>query len=187
MKKMTTLTFLLALLLACACARAEIYPLQVSIEGRSVTVAEIAAPEGLRIAPELAMPGETPEYYFVPADGQGALRFIYYTASSGEPRALAEAARDSYAMFYDGFECSEIREGPLAGRDGLCFEYTCQYPDSSGKRLVYEQTAVGYWPLEDGHFIACIVSLAFDDAESYKSVQEMFDALETAMADLKLL
>ena len=187
MKRIIVFSLLLTLVFVSICAKAEAYPLQVSVEGRSVTIAEIATPKGLMAAPELAMPGETPEYYFVPADGQGALRFIYYTASSGEPRALAEAARDSYAMFYEGFECSEILEGPLAGRDGLCFEYTCQYPDSSGKRLVYEQTAVGYWPLEDGHFIACIVSLAFDDADSYKSVQDVFGALETAMADLKLL
>lgn len=127
-------------------------------------VAHVTPPEGFIAAPEMALEGE---YYFVPDTSGGPVRFIYYTAGEGDPRALAEAALESYAAFYDEFAPGEIREDTLAGQNCLRFDYTCAYPDRNGVNMVYEQTAVAYIPLEEEQFIACIVSLAFDNPTGY--------------------
>ncbi|MBE5808372.1 MAG: hypothetical protein E7317_08530 [Clostridiales bacterium] len=169
--------FLSGFLLSPVCHAAS-YPLS-SMDGS--VIAEVEAPTDLAYAPELATPGDTPEYYFLPKDGKDPLRFVYYTSGAGDPMKLAEMAQTDYAMFYDDFAGSEIRNESIAGRDGIAFSYTCHYPDRSGKNEVYEQTAVGYWPLGDGLFVACIVSLAFDDPSAYWPEAQLAAKLEEAL------
>ena len=139
MKRMVIALILSAALLAASgLADGADYPLKASVEVR------ITPPESYVAAPQLAMEGE---YYFVPGAPGDPVRFIYYTVGEGEPRALAEAALESYATFYDEFAPGEIREDTLAGQRCLRFDYTCAYPDRNGTHTVYEQTAVAYVPL----------------------------------------
>ena len=169
MKIKTCIAYLLlsALLTGVCCAEAAGCPLRIARNGRLATVATIAAPEGFVSSPELSTTSDGTEYYFVPSDASSPVRFLYYTAGSGNPRALAEAALDSYGVFYDEFQAGGIREEELASQRCLRFDYTCAYPDRTGDHTVYEQTAVGYIFLDGGEFIACIVSLAFDDPSDY--------------------
>ena len=160
------------------CAQEEAFPLKVGGSGKARVVGHVSPPEGFAAAPELAVEGATPEYYFTPADPGSDVRFFYYTAGEGDPRALAETALASYGVFYDEFQAGEIREEALAGRQCLHFDYTCAYPDRSGARTVYEQTAIGYIPLDGESFVACSVSLAFDDASGVYPA-EALDALLT--------
>ena len=105
---------------------------------------------------------------------------IYYTTGEGDPRALAETALESYVTFYDEFVPGEIIEDALAGQDCLHFDYTCAYPDRSGTNMVYEQTAIAYVPLDEAQFIACIISLAFDDPAGY--CDDLTDRLTQALS-----
>ena len=177
MKRMViALLLVAALLTVSAFAQGADYPLKTS----SVEV-RVTPPEGYAAAPEMAMEGE---YYFVPESSGNPVRFIYYTVGEGDPRALAEAALESYATFYDEFVPGEIREDTLAGKDCLRFDYTCAYPDRGGEHTVYEQTAVAYVPLPDGQFIACIVSLAFDDPSGYSD--DLTDRLTLSLGAIEL-
>lgn len=174
MKRMViALMLITALLNASGFAQAAGFPLTIG----DTEVARVTPPEGFAAAPEMALEGE---YYFVPDAPGDHGRFIYYTTGEGDPRALAKAALESYATFYDVFAPGEIREDTLAGRDCLRFEYTCAYPDQSGAHMVYEQTAVAYVPLDEGRFIACIVSLAFDDPNGYRD--DLTDRLTLALS-----
>lgn len=182
--KRKVLCLLAALAVACAAlaaAQEGEYPLMVRADGELRPAAWAEAPEAFVPAPEYAAPGDTPEYYFVPADGEDPTRFFYYTTGSGDPVALAEAAISSYGMFYDEFRASGIREDELAGFRCTRFDYTCAYPDRTGASLVYEQTAVAYVPLEDGQFIACIASLAFDDPDAYRTGEALGELLARAL------
>ena len=173
MKRMViALMLIMAMLSASGLAQGADYPLKTSsVEGR------VTPPEGYVAAPEMAMEGE---YYFVPEASGDPVRFIYYTTGEGDPRALAKAALESYATFYDEFAPGEIREDALTGRDCLRFDYTCAYPDRDGEHMVYEQTAVAYVPLDESQFIACIVSLAFDDPAGY--CDDLTDRLTLALS-----
>ena len=174
MRRMFFSLLLVAVLLGTSCfAQGSDYPLKASS-----TVVHLMPPEGYVIAPEMAMEGE---YYFVPSVPGDPARFLYYTTGAGDPRALAQAALESYAAFYDEFAPGEIREDALAGRDCLRFDYTCAYPDRSGERTVYEQTAVAYVPLDDKQFVACIVSLAFDDPSDRCSPDALTERLTLAL------
>ena len=173
----------LALLAAIPVVRAESCPL---LDGAGNTVATVGEMEGLAAAPELSASSDTPEYYFVPVDKASPIRFVYYTTGAGDPMALAQAALSSYSMLYDEFSAGEILQEAVADRDCLRFRYTCAYPDRSGAQMVYEQTAVAYLPLSGESFIACILSLAFDDAESYWSAEALDDRLETALGAIQM-
>ena len=176
MKRMVIALLVISLLAPLGLAQGADYPL----EGSSVDV-HVTPPEGYVAVPEMAMEGE---YYFVPAATDDPVRFIYYTIGAGDPRALAEAALKSYATFYDEFTPGRIREESLAELTCLRFDYTCAYPDRSGEHMVYEQTAVAYVPLEGGQFIACIVSLAFDDPSGYR--EDLTDLMTLALNAIEL-
>ena len=175
---------MLALLIAGAAAFAEDLPLLAG-EDRRVAVT-VSAAEGLMLAPEMAVAGDTPEYYFIPEDGAGPLRFVYYTTGSGDPMALAKAALGSYAMLYDSFSAGGIREDPVAGRTCLHFDYACSYPDRSGARQIHEQTAVAYLPLSGDQFVACIVSLAFDDPDARWTTEALDNHLMSALERVRM-
>ena len=172
MKRMViALLLVMAMMTASGLAQGKDYPLKTSVE------AYVTPPEGYVAAPEMAMEDE---YYFIPGAQGDPVRFIYYTTGEGDPQALAEAALESYASFYDEFAPGEILKDTLAGRDCLHFDYTCAYPDRSGAHMVYEQTAVAYVPLDEAQFIACIVSLAFDDPAGY--CDDLTDRLSLALS-----
>ena len=149
-------------------------------------VAEVAVPEGFACPDGETAAGETPEYYLLPTDAGSDVRFLYYTTGRGDSRRLAEAALTSYSMLYDEFTAGEIQDGDFNGRSCLRFDYTCAYPNRAGDALVYEQTAVAYIPLDSDEFIACIVSLAFDDAKGYLSAEAMQERLASAMDAIEL-
>ena len=172
MKRMViALLLAIVMLTASGLAQGESYPLNASVE------AYVTPPEGYVAAPEMALEGE---YYFVPNMPGDPVRFIYYTTGEGDPRALAETALESYVTFYDEFVPGEIIEDALAGQDCLHFDYTCAYPDRSGTNIVYEQTAIAYVPLDEAQFIACIISLAFDDPAGY--CDDLTDRLTQALS-----
>ena len=180
MKKIAFLTALLIMLTGMCLVESANYPLFAAGESKRIT-AVVTPPDGFTCAPEMAVFSETPEYYFVPADEESPVRFIYYTTGNGDPRALAEAAMTDYGAFYDEFHKGEVREVTICGRACLCFDYTCAYPDRKGDGTVYEQTVVAYVPLESDAFIACIVSLDFDGAGSYVSKAALTEQLEVAL------
>ena len=155
---------LLAALLTASAALAEDYPL---LDRAGSQAARVLPAEDLAVLPQTPIPGSTPEYYFRPTDGFEDVRFYYYTTGEGEPRALAEAALENYAIFYDDFTAGAISDAPLADRACLRFSYTCGYLGPDGESMVYEQTAVAYLPLGDDEFIACIVSLGFTGGDDF--------------------
>lgn len=179
------LALLLAALLPACAASAAGSPLLAERDGALTEIAAVSPPAGYAEAPELAAPGDTPEYYFIPTE-KSPVRFLYYTTGSGDPAALAAAALESYAAFYEEFRPAAVREDRLAGRDCLRFDYTCAYPDADGKALVREQTAVAYVPLEGDAFIACIASLAFDEPDGFLTDDALTALLETALGAIEL-
>ena len=191
---MKRMSMLLALLLAClwltGAALAEDCPLitDMGLDGAKElrTVATVRPPEGFELQPSADPAAEEPEYYFVPADGASSVRFYYYTAGQGQPEALAKAALESYAMFYDGFSASDITDAPLDGRNCLRFSYSCAYPGRDGVTPVYEQTAVCYLPLREDRFVAVIASLAFGSAAGRLSDDQLEAELAKALAAVSL-
>lgn len=171
---------LLLLFSASCCAQAADYSLKVGGEAPRA-VASVRAPEGFIPAPDMAVPGDTPEYYFIPEDDHSAVRFIYYTAGSGDPDALAKAALASYTAFYDDFQAGEPEAFTVGDRTGLRFDYTCAYPDRSGEHRVYEQTSVAYITVDEGVFVACVVSLGFGAAEDYLAKEALTAQLGQAL------
>ena len=163
------------------CTQEQNFLLKVSQSGKVRAVGYITPPEGYAAAPEMAAEAATPEYYFTPIAADSHVRFFYYTAGEGNPRSLAEAALASYRVFYDEFQAGDIREEELAGQQCLHFDYTCAYLDRSGEKTVYEQTAIGYVPLDDASFIACIVSLAFEDASGCLAAEDLDALLSEAL------
>ena len=186
---------LLILLLACvlpaSCALAEsAYPLTADMTayGGAVgqTVASVQAPEGYALQESAPSGGADPEYYFVPVDPDRPVRFLYYTAGSGDPDTLASAALDSYAMFYDEFDYHAPVAETLAGLDTLRFDYTCAYPDRDGSAMVYEQTCVCYVTIREDRFVACICSLAFDDPAAYLDADALLALTEQALGAIRI-
>ena len=149
-------------------------------------VAEVAVPEGFACPSGNSSAGNTPEYYILPTDAGSDVRFMYYTTGRGDPRTLAEAALASYSVLYDEFNAGEIRNMDFKGMASLYFDYTCAYPDRAGDALVYEQTAVAYIQLDSDEFIACIISLAFNDPNGYLSAEGMRERLASAMNAIEL-
>ena len=150
-------------------------------------VAEVAVPEGFACVPGDSSAGDTPEYYFLPDAEASDVRFLYYTTGRGDPHKLAAAALGSYSMLYDEFSAGEIQDEDFDGRACLYFAYTCAYPNRAGDALLYEQTAVAYIPLGSDEFIACIVSLAFDDPDSYLSAEAMREWMAFAVSAVELI
>lgn len=187
-------TMLLALLLACLClagaALAEDCPLitDMGAEGAKDlrTVATVQPPEGFALQAPADPAAEEPEYYFVPTDEASPVRFYYYTAGQGQPEALAKAALESYAMFYEDFHAGDITDAPLDGRDCLRFSYSCAYPGRDGATPVYEQTAVCYLPLREDRFVAVIASLAFGSAKDRLTDALLEAELAKALAAVRL-
>lgn len=187
-------TKLLALLLALLClagaALAEDCPLIADMGADGAkdlrTVATVRTPEGFALQAPADPAAEEPEYYFVPTDEGSNVRFYYYTAGSGSPEALAKAALESYAMFYDEFQPGEVTDAPLDGRACLRFSYACAYPDRSGASLVHEQDAVCYLPLREDRFVAVIASLAFGDGQDLLSPEALDAELTRALAAVEL-
>ena len=62
---------------------------------------------------------------------------------------------------------------------------TSVQPDGSVYgETAYEQSLIGYFPITDDCFAACIISLYADGAESYAAEEELTAYLETAAAAL---
>lgn len=142
------------------------------------TVAQVVSPEGYAPLEDASPTGSEPEYYLVPNDAESPVRFLYYTTGCGDSRALAEAARENYALFYDEFDSGEIAEITLSGRACLCLAYTCAYPGRDGATPVYEQSAICYFPAGENAFVACILSLSFDSPDDYLSEAAFAESLE---------
>lgn len=135
--------------------------------GRARVVARVVQPEGYALSEDSDVDGEEPEYYFEPESDESPVRFLYYTTGYGDSQSVAEAAIAAYTTFYDEFASSEVAERTLADRTFLCFDYTAAYLNAEGTAMVYEQSAVCYFPVGEDAFAVCIVSLAFDDADAY--------------------
>ena len=135
--------------------------------GRARVVARVVQPEGYTLSEDSDVDGEEPEYYFEPESDESSVRFLYYTTGYGDSKSVAEAAIAAYTTFYDEFASSEVAERTLADRTFLCFDYTAAYLNAEGTAMVYEQSAVCYFPVGEDAFAVCIVSLAFDDADAY--------------------
>ena len=65
------------------------------------------------------------------------------------------------------------------GDPSVFFHYTCSYPDSEGA-TAYEQSLIGYFPIDETCFAACIISLYAPDGESYAAEKELLDYLKIA-------
>jgi len=191
-KRILTLMLVICMLLPAALAEAVQYPLLVKdADAQAVsyhTVAYIAETEGYALMDGISpnSNGPEPEYYFAPADAESPVRFIYYTTGYGDCSALAEAAVKSYGAFYDDFAAGEITETTIAGKPCLTFSYTCSYRAQNGYTPVYEQSALCYFPVSEGTFIACILSLSFDSAEEYLDAEALNALVEQAAAAIQM-
>lgn len=147
-------------------------------------VAEIDQPEGFALLEGVMPNGAEPEIYFAPENAESPIRFFYYTTGYGDPAELADAARKSFAVYYDDCTTSELTQTRIGEKDCTFFHYTCSYPDREGN-TAYEQSLIGYFPVADGCFAACIISLYADDAESYAAEEELIGYLETAAGAIR--
>ena len=192
MKRVFSLLLVLCMLLPAALAEAGAYPLLVKdADAKAVsyhTVAYVSEIEGYALMGGITpnSNGPEPEYYFAPADAESPVRFIYYTTGYGDCSALAESAIKSYGAFYEEFTAGEITEGVIAEKDCLSFSYTCSYRGQNGYTPVYEQSALCYFPVGEGTFIACILSLGFDSAEEYLDAEALNALVEQAAAAIQM-
>ena len=115
--------------------------------GRARVVARVVQPEGYALSEDSDVDGEEPEYYFEPESDESPVRFLYYTTGYGDSQSVAEAAIAAYTTFYDEFASSEVAERTLADRTFLSFDYTAAYPNAEETAMVYEQSAVCYFPV----------------------------------------
>lgn len=155
--------------------------------GRARVVARVVQPEGYALSEDSDVDGEEPEYYFEPESDESPVRFLYYTTGYGDSQSVAEAAIAAYTTFYDEFASSEVAERTLADRTFLSFDYTAAYLNAEGTAMVYEQSAVCYFPVGGDAFVVCIVSLAFDDADAYLDVEALDAYIAQACGAVNLL
>lgn len=155
--------------------------------GRARVVARVVQPEGYALSEDSDVDGEEPEYYFEPESDESPVRFLYYTTGYGDSKSVAEAAIAAYTTFYDEFASSEVAERTLADRTFLCFDYTAAYLNAEGTAMVYEQSAVCYFPVGEDAFAVCIVSLAFDDADAYLDKDALDAYIAQACAAMNLV
>lgn len=155
--------------------------------GRARVVARVVQPEGYALSEDSDVDGEEPEYYFEPESDESPVRFLYYTTGYGDSQSVAEAAIAAYMTFYDEFASSEVAERTLADRTFLCFDYTAAYPNAEETAMVYEQSAVCYFPVGGDAFVVCIVSLAFDDADAYLDAEALDAYVAQACGAVNLL
>ncbi|MCI5661260.1 MAG: hypothetical protein MR371_03340, partial [Clostridia bacterium] len=116
---------------------------------------------------------------FAPEDSESPIRFFYYTTGYGDPSVLADSARKAFPLYYEDCVTSELQNARIGDRDCTFFHYTCSYPDSEGA-TAYEQSLIGYFPINETCFAACIISLYAPDGESYTAEKELLDYLKIA-------
>lgn len=155
--------------------------------GRARVVARVVQPEGYALSEDSDVDGEEPEYYFEPESDESPVRFLYYTTGYGDSQSVAEAAIAAYTTFYDEFASSEVAERTLADRTFLCFDYTAAYPNAEETAMVYEQSAVCYFPVGGDAFVVCIVSLSFDGADAYLDAEALDAYIAQACGAVNLL
>lgn len=155
--------------------------------GRARVVARVVQPEGYALSEDSDVDGEEPEYYFEPESDESPVRFLYYTTGYGDSQSVAEAAIAAYTTFYDEFASSEVAERTLADRTFLCFDYTAAYPNAEETAMVYEQSAVCYFPVGGDAFVVCIVSLSFDGADAYLDAEALDAYVAQACGAVNLL
>ena len=150
-------------------------------------VARVVQPEGYALSEDSDVDGEEPEYYFEPESDESPVRFLYYTTGYGDSQSVAEAAIAAYTTFYDEFASSEVAERTLADRTFLSFDYTAAYPNAEETAMVYEQSAVCYFPVGGDAFVVCIVSLSFDGADAYLDAEALDAYVAQACGAVNLL
>lgn len=155
--------------------------------GRARVVARVVQPEGYALSEDSDVDGEEPEYYFEPESDESPVRFLYYTTGYGDSQSVAEAAIAAYTTFYDEFASSEVAERTLADRTFLSFDYTAAYPNAEETAMVYEQSAVCYFPVGEDAFAVCIVSLSFDGADAYLDAEALDAYVAQACGAVNLL
>lgn len=155
--------------------------------GRARVVARVVQPEGYALSEDSDVDGEEPEYYFEPESDESPVRFLYYTTGYGDSQSVAEAAIAAYTTFYDEFASSEVAERTLADRTFLCFDYTAAYPNAEETAMVYEQSAVCYFPVGGDAFVVCIVSLSFDGSDAYLDAEALDAYVAQACGAVNLL
>lgn len=155
--------------------------------GRARVVARVVQPEGYALSENSDVDGEEPEYYFEPESDESPVRFLYYTTGYGDSQSVAEAAIAAYTTFYDEFASSEVAERTLADRTFLCFDYTAAYPNAEETAMVYEQSAVCYFPVGGDAFVVCIVSLSFDGSDAYLDAEALDAYVAQACGAVNLL
>lgn len=149
------------------------------IEDAYLKVAEVSQPEGFARLEGVMPNGTEPEIYFAPEDSENPIRFFYYTTGYGDPSVLADSARKAFPLYYEDCVTSELQSARIGDRDCTFFHYTCSYPDSEGA-TAYEQSLIGYFPIDETCFAACIISLYAPDGESYAAEKELLDYLKIA-------
>ena len=155
--------------------------------GRARVVARVVQPEGYALSEDSDVDGEEPEYYFEPESDESPVRFLYYTTGYGDSQSVAEAAIAAYTTFYDEFASSEVAERTLADRTFLSFDYTAAYPNAEETAMVYEQSAVCYFPVGGDAFVVCIVSLSFDGSDAYLDAEALDAYVAQACGAVNLL
>ena len=155
--------------------------------GRARVVARVVQPEGYALSEDSDVDGEEPEYYFEPESDESPVRFLYYTTGYGDSQSVAEAAIAAYTTFYDEFASSEVAERTLADRTFLSFDYTAAYPNAEETAMVYEQSAVCYFPVGEDAFVVCVVSLSFDGADAYLDAEALDAYIAQACGAVNLL
>ncbi len=155
--------------------------------GRARVVARVVQPEGYTLSEDSDVDGEEPEYYFEPESDESPVRFLYYTTGYGDSKSVAEAAIAAYTTFYDEFASSEVAERTLADRTFLCFDYTAAYLNAEGTAMVYEQSAVCYFPVGGDAFVVCVVSLSFDGSDAYLDAEALDAYVAQACGAVNLL
>lgn len=155
--------------------------------GRARVVARVVQPEDYALSEDSDVDGEEPEYYFEPESDESPVRFLYYTTGYGDSQSVAEAAIAAYTTFYDEFASSEVAERTLADRTFLSFDYTAAYPNAEETAMVYEQSAVCYFPVGGDAFVVCVVSLSFDGADAYLDAEALDAYVAQACGAVNLL
>lgn len=155
--------------------------------GRARVVARVVQPEGYALSEDSDVDGEEPEYYFEPESDESPVRFLYYTTGYGDSQSVAEAAIAAYTTFYDEFASSEVAERTLADRTFLSFDYTAAYPNAEETAMVYEQSAVCYFPVGGDAFVVCVVSLSFDGSDAYLDAEALDAYVAQACGAVNLL
>lgn len=155
--------------------------------GRARVVARVVQPEGYALSEDSDVDGEEPEYYFEPESDESPVRFLYYTTGYGDSQSVAEAAIAAYTTFYDEFASSEVAERTFADRTFLSFDYTAAYPNAEETAMVYEQSAVCYFPVGGDAFVVCVVSLSFDGSDAYLDAEALDAYVAQACGAVNLL